>query len=464
MRRPTRIALAAGILASAASPPAPAETLDPTLGPHLAEAPLPVERKAYDPLWGMDSNGRIPVIQRPGGLSHPERWRYLPEGRLKPGNVLQRFLVSSFIAPYAFRSSELGTGFGLAITDLDFRQQRRREFAALLLSYTTEGQQEYRIKWRRWLHHMDLPEGGILREERSFLESEVGFSRTLTLRFFGLGSDTDADDETSYTDRTFYGDLGLSRTLPHPGSNWVLQFGARGESHDLSGGRVRGRPVTGDAYPELFAAAEHHDMGWLRAGLRYDTRDSTQNPYQGWHVGGLAEWVPLQSGGDRGTRYTLSAGHVFRTRPIFHDGGDAMEENPPTDTLAVGFWNQYTSGKLPFFALPTLGGLDQHRGFIGGRFRGASSWLGALEFRFWVLPRGLAFTRSIRIERIGIALFYEAGAVSDRTSPTRLFGERVRHSYGASLRVSFDRSNPLRFDFGFSEDGMEFSLAYGLSF
>jgi len=76
----------------------------------------------------------------------------------------------------------------------------------------------------------------------------------------------------------------------------------------------------------------------------------------------------------------------------------------------------------------------------------------------------VAFTRSIRIERIGIALFYEAGAVSEEVSPTRLFQERVRHSYGASLRISFDRTNPLRFDFGFSEDGMEFSLGYGLTF
>jgi outer membrane protein assembly factor BamA len=148
--------------------------------------------------------------------------------------------------------------------------------------------------------------------------------------------------------------------------------------------------------------------------------------------------------------------------PIFHDGGDAREENPPTDTLAFGLRNEYTSGKLPFFALPTLGGTEQHRGFIAGRFRGRASWLGAVEYRFWFLPRGLALTRSIRIERVGAALFYEAGAVSDRASA--LFGEKVQHTYGVSLRLSIDRTNPLRFDFGFSDEGMEFSLGYGLSF
>jgi outer membrane protein assembly factor BamA len=203
-------------------------------------------------------------------------------------------------------------------------------------------------------------------------------------------------------------------------------------------------------------------MGWLRMGLRYDTRDSQESPYEGWHAGGLVAWAPLQSGGDMGARYTLSTSQVFRTIPIFHRGGDSREENPPTDTLAVGFTNEYTSGELPFFELPTLGGTERHRGYIAGRFRGRASWLGALEYRFWLLPRGAALTQSIRFERLGAALFYEVGAVSDRAST--LFQEKVRHSYGTSLRVSIDRTNLLRFDFGFSEEGMEFSLGYGLSF
>jgi hypothetical protein len=464
MRRRSSILLAAGLLVSIPTSSPHAEYPELSTQPPVEEKPLVTPRPVYDPLWGMDGNGRIPTIPRPAGLSHPERWRYLPEGRLKPGNVFSRFLVSSFITPYAFSSGDVGTGLGLVITDLDFRQQRRREFAALLLSYTTEGQQEYRLKWRRWLHHIDLPEGGILQEERSFIETEVGFSRTLTLRFFGLGPDTDERDETSYSDSSFYGEMSLDRAIPRAGSNWVLHVGARGESHELGSGHVEGRPSTGDVHPELFAEAESRNLGWLRMGLRYDTRDSQENPYRGWHLGGMAAWAPLQSGGDMGARYTLTAGEVFRTPPLFHDGGDPWEENPPTDTLALGFRNEYTSGDLPFFALPTLGGSERHRGYIGGRFHGKASWIGALEYRFWVLPRGVAFTRSIRIERIGVALFYEAGAVSNRVSPARLFRERVRHSYGASLRISFDRTNPLRFDFGFSEDGMEFSLGYGLTF
>ena len=54
---------------------------------------------AYDPYRGMDADGRIPKIDKSAYVSQPERWRYIPEGRIKPGNFLQRFLVSSFAIP-----------------------------------------------------------------------------------------------------------------------------------------------------------------------------------------------------------------------------------------------------------------------------------------------------------------------------------------------------------------------------
>ncbi len=150
-----------GSLLAAAPLPVAAEFLDPRMVERAEEADA-ADEGAYDPLSGMDETGRIPAILRPEKLKHPDRWRYLPEGRLKPGSVLDRFLVSSFITPYVFSSRDVGTGVGLAISDVDFRQQRRQERSALLLSYTSEGQGEYRIKWRRWLHHMELPAGGIL--------------------------------------------------------------------------------------------------------------------------------------------------------------------------------------------------------------------------------------------------------------------------------------------------------------
>ena len=416
----------------------------------------------YDPLAGMDASGRIPGLARPPGVPHPERWRYVPEGRLKPGNIFQRLLVSSFIAPFAFHDSDTGTGFGVALTDLEFRNQRRQERLASTLSYSTEGQQEYLVKWRRWFHHLEVPTGGILQEERSFVEVEMGYVRTLTSRFFGLGADSKASDETSYADSSFFGELGVDWTVPDPGSDLVFRVAARGESHNLSGGHVSGDPSTADVFPDLFADSENRSLGWLSGSLRWDTRDSQENPYTGWHVEGTAAGALLQEGGDVGALFSLNAGKVFRVPPLFHNGGDRREENPPTDTLVFGLWNEYSAGSLPFFALPTLGGSDRLRGYIGGRFRGGASWLGAAEYRFWFLPRGIAITRSIRIERVGAALFYEVGSVGDGAGD--LLSQSPRQSYGVSLRLTLERAAPFRFDFAFSDEGSEFTAGFGLAF
>ena len=107
----------------------------------------------FDPFRGMDQNGRIPKIDYPADIQHPERWRYIPEGRIKPGSMVERFWVTSFVTPIVFYEEDVGLGGGVAITDIDFRQTRRQEFAGIFLSTTTEGQERYKVVWQRWLNH-----------------------------------------------------------------------------------------------------------------------------------------------------------------------------------------------------------------------------------------------------------------------------------------------------------------------
>ena len=166
-------------------------------------------RPLYDPYLGMDESGRIPKVPLPEDLPEPTRWRYIPEGRIMPGNVFERLFVSSFVSPQIFFREDVGLGGGIAITDIDFREQRRREFLGAFLTYTTEGQERYRLVWRRWLHHREIPDGGVAVEERSFLAAAGGYQRTLTRRFFGLGPDTRTSDESSFTDEV--SDAGFAR-------------------------------------------------------------------------------------------------------------------------------------------------------------------------------------------------------------------------------------------------------------
>ena len=81
-----------------------------TLAAQLAHAqgqqqqPGPPNPSVYDPLRGMDPDGRIPKPAVPADIAHPERWRYTPPARIKPGSVFDRFLVSSFVSPLSTAS------------------------------------------------------------------------------------------------------------------------------------------------------------------------------------------------------------------------------------------------------------------------------------------------------------------------------------------------------------------------
>jgi outer membrane protein assembly factor BamA len=418
----------------------------------------------FDPWRGIEKNGRIPKIDKPDDLTNPERWRYIPEGRLKPGNVFQRFLVSSFIAPFFFRDSDVGFGGGIAITDLDFRQQRRREFAGLFLSYTVEGQQAYRLAWRRRLHHREAPGGGVFQEERSFLKAWAGYEKSLTRRFYGFGARTSDGDETSYTDQTAFGRFGFELAIPDPGDNLVVGASLKGEWHSLSRGEVDNKPSTGDVFPGTFTRADDHALGWLELELRYDTRDSQRLPYRGFAVGASIDSALLQSDWDLGSVFALEGIKIFKLPPLLHDGGDPEEEHPPTDTLAFQLRTSTTAGDLPFYSLPTLGGSRTLRGFVAGRFRDRSMWHASAEFRFWVVTRGfpIPFTRALRVERVGLAFFGDTGSVADDWPD--LFSSRVWASAGVGLRFTLERDAPFRVDVGFSGEGVEVTAGFGLSF
>jgi hypothetical protein len=420
------------------------------------------EAPKHDPLQGMEQSGRIPKVPLPEDLAHPERWRYIPEGRIKPGNVFERFLVSSFVAPQFFFETDIGAGAGIALTDIDFREQRRREFLGAFFSYTTEGQQKYRLIWRRWLEHREIPGGGVIVEERNKIDGFGGYEKSLTRRFFGLGPNTRERDETSYLDEML--DLGARVDLAFPeiAGNWIATVGARGEHHDLGPGRVSDRPTTDRVFPRLFAEANHHDSLILTTGMRYDTRDSQHQPHSGWQAGVLVDAPVWQTRGESGMVTTVFGNVAFRVPPLFHSGGDRLEEHPPTDTIALGAFVQASAGDLPYYARPRLGGNDTLRGYIANRFTGDAAWHAAAEYRLWIIPRGFALTDTIRIERIGLAPFFEIGTVAN--SLDALPRARVHTSYGIGFRFSLERTAMFRADMGFSPEGVNFTVGFGLPF
>ena len=80
------------------------------------------------------------------------------------------------------------------------------------------------------------------------------------------------------------------------------------------------------------------------------------------------------------------------------------------------------------------------------------------------MPRGfpIPFVDSLRVERVGLALFGDVGSVADDWP--EIFSARVRTSFGVGLRLTLERTAPFRVDVGFSGEGTEVTAGFGLSF
>jgi hypothetical protein len=421
--------------------------------------------RIHNPLHGMDPDGRIERPDPPAEVVNPERWRYLPEARLQPGSVLERFLVTSFITPIIFREADIGVGGGVALTDVNFRDQRGREFANMLATYSEEGQQAFRINWARWSEHIDTGKQGVWREERGRIYGRAGYEKTLTRRYFGRGSRTSEFDETSYTEELATIGTGVRWSLPNAGDDWLLRTDVQLESHNLASGRVSSVPSSNSIeVPEIreeFLDADGRDQLWISANLAWDTRDSLHQPYQGSRIG-VGASNAISSGSETGSLLSVDAQHVVQLSPVFHSGGTGREENPPTDVLVFSGYVQETVGYLPFFSLPNLGGSNTLRGYIDNRFTDRSAWHATAEYRVGIVPRGVAFTKMVRIERISLGFFYECGTVA--AGVEKLSDGAYLDSYGLGLRFGFQREAIFRLDFGFCDEGSNFSLAFGHSF
>jgi len=116
--------------------------------------------------------------------------------------------------------------------------------------------------------------------------------------------------------------------------------------------------------------------------------------------------------------------------------------------LAFQVYSNLTLGNPPFFKLPQIGGSYRMRGFLEGRYIDRQYFVTQFEYRkiiWW---------------RLGVALFYSYGDVSDKIGNFRL--KEFKHSWGAGLRFVFDEAEKIniRVDFGFAEGttGVYFAL------
>jgi len=410
-----------------------------------------------------DTSGSIRPADLLAEIDYPDRWRWISEDRIPDGNLFDRILITSFITPLVFFEGDVGAGGGFGITDLDFLNQRRRQFANIWATTTTEGQDRFSFSWHRWLAHGDHPPRGVLQGDRDFIGFSVNHSRTLTSRFFGLGEQTTLQDEGSYTRESNSIGFGIQRSWPEVGGDWVWNIEATLQSDDLDSGKVTGAFDVATQHPILFAEGDDFEALWIRAGIRHDTRDAQHLPYKGHSIGASITTNPIVDGRKPGAVASLLASWIRPVAPIFHSGGDPARDLPPIDSVAGYLSLSSAAGDVPFWALPTLGGDNTLRGTIRGRFRDRCAWSMGGEWRPWVIAEGFPIAGDIRIERAGLALFADAGSVAGDLGD--LLHSRIHSSVGIGVRFTLERQALFRTDLGWSDEGdANLSISYGLPF
>lgn len=117
-------------------------------------------------------------------------------------------------------------------------------------------------------------------------------------------------------------------------------------------------------------------------------------------------------------------------------------------------------GSTPFMWISSLGGANDLRGYQRNRFTGSWLLLNNIELRRNIL----SFSSDNRsfLQGIGIALFGDAGQVSDSFDSMRW--NRFHLSGGAGIRIHLSGDRTIRLDIAKSPEGMGGSISFGEMF
>ncbi len=273
-------------------------------------------------------------------------------------------------------------------------------------------------------------------------EACVRYADRPRLFFYGVGNDADRDDRAS---------LALEETLAEIKIGSVL--GARYSIFTV----FRFRNVNaGDGEHEHVEPVSEKFAGDLPVGFREDAfanaigllarfniRDDPQDPKLGFRVevGGLYHGKEI---GDSPFRFGLYWVDVAVYLPIV-EGGPAFALHGRLESVDA------SRTRVPFYALPSLGGTNTLRGFLEGRIRDRHAVLFQAELRFpiWRVFSG--------------AIFVDAGRVfEDITDPP--FFKNFLIDGGLGVRFVLHPDIVVRLDVAFSDEETTFMLAFDHAF
>lgn len=201
------------------------------------------------------------------------------------------------------------------------------------------------------------------------------------------------------------------------------------------------QPAEGEQYPIPLGGQGTQNLG-LGVGLVYDNRHNVLNVRKG--IFGEIAYL----GNIRGLASDYAFGSVVLDVRSYHPVGK-------NNVFAWQLRGQFTHGDVPFNQLALLGGDRLMRGYYLGRFRDRHLVAAQAEYR--LLP--LWFSK-----RVGATVFGSAGAVAPTLNGFQ--ARNMRYSAGIGLRyLLFPKKDIyLRFDLGFTNEGMNLYIFNGEAF
>ncbi len=203
------------------------------------------------------------------------------------------------------------------------------------------------------------------------------------------------------------------------------------------------------------------DGGWIsivQTALIYDTRDFEPDPSKGFYFELANEFSSSAIGSQFNFNKLFIQGRYYQKIPV----------GPRTVFTARAGAGNIFGAKAPFFefqdqwspdgSINAMGGRQSLRGYRANRFLARSMWFSNFELRVRIAET------KIRKQRFSFTLvpFFDAGTVRDKWQD--LGFQDVKTSYGGGLRIGWNQSTVLSFDYGISGEDKLFFFGIGQIF
>lgn len=203
------------------------------------------------------------------------------------------------------------------------------------------------------------------------------------------------------------------------------------------------------------------DGGWvsiIQTALIFDTRDFEPDPTKGYYFEVANEYSSKYIGSQFDFNKLFIQGRVYQKIPVGKRTvlaarfglGNIFGNNAPF----FEFQDQWS----PEGSINALGGRQSLRGYRANRFLARSMWFTNVELRVRLAETKIGKQRFA----FGVAPFFDAGTVRDRWQ--NLNFKNIKTSYGGGLRIAWNQSTILSFDYGRSKEDSLFYFGIGQAF